>query len=79
MASATLSGRQMPVVKVVVNGRRSLGLVDTGCACTMVSSREAVGPFWAMGLITLLLQVAGGEAPPPLTINNKDCEAVFVS
>ena len=45
MAIGTLSDRQMPVVKADVNGRQFLCLVDTGCACTMVSTRVAVGPL----------------------------------
>lgn len=43
MAVGRLSNSRMPVVRAVVNGRDCLCLVDSGCGCTMVSTRVAVG------------------------------------
>ena len=43
VATGRLSGKDMPVVEAVVNGRTCLCLVDTGSGSTMVSTRVVVG------------------------------------
>ena len=42
--ASSLTNRQMPVIKAIINGRTVVCLVDTGSGRTMVSARVVVGP-----------------------------------